>query len=177
MDVAGLALLFGYGIGRLGCHFSGDGDWGIANPYDKPFSWFPDWLWAYNYPNNIAKDCSSYTFNMEQLNANCDWDATKYIIDPVWTTSPSETIISFILLAILWNIRKRIKVAGVLFFIFLMFYGLERFLIEFIRINHRYEGFFNLTQAQIISLSFVPVSLIAIWYLRKRSQEGNPVIF
>ncbi|MEM6726847.1 MAG: prolipoprotein diacylglyceryl transferase family protein, partial [Bacteroidota bacterium] len=45
MDVAGLALLFGYGIGRLGCHFSGDGDWGIANPHPKPFSWLPDWLW------------------------------------------------------------------------------------------------------------------------------------
>ncbi|MEO1434507.1 MAG: prolipoprotein diacylglyceryl transferase family protein [Bacteroidota bacterium] len=177
MDVSGLALLMGYGIGRMGCHFSGDGDWGIANTFEKPFSWFPDWLWAYNYPNNIAGDCESYTFEKTILNGDCNFAETPYIIDPVWTTSPYETIISFILLGILWSIRKRIKVAGVLFFIFLMFYGLERFLIEFIRINHRYEAFFNLTQAQIISLSFIPISLISIWYLQKRSKEGNPVIF
>lgn len=30
-DAAAPALIIAYGIGRLGCHFSGDGDWGIYN--------------------------------------------------------------------------------------------------------------------------------------------------
>ena len=47
MDVAALAIILGYGIGRLGCHFSGDGDWGIVNEAAKP-GWFilPDWMMA-----------------------------------------------------------------------------------------------------------------------------------
>jgi hypothetical protein len=24
-------MMLSYGLGRFGCHFSGDGDWGIAN--------------------------------------------------------------------------------------------------------------------------------------------------
>ena len=56
MDIAALAIILGYGIGRLGCHFSGDGDWGIVNEAVKP-AWFilPDWLWAYDYPHNVAE--------------------------------------------------------------------------------------------------------------------------
>ncbi|MBL7718840.1 MAG: prolipoprotein diacylglyceryl transferase [Flavipsychrobacter sp.] len=30
-DAAAPALMLAYGVGRLGCHFSGDGDWGIFN--------------------------------------------------------------------------------------------------------------------------------------------------
>jgi len=30
-DAVAPALMLAYGIGRLGCHFSGDGDWGIFN--------------------------------------------------------------------------------------------------------------------------------------------------
>lgn len=30
-DAAAPAIMLAYGIGRLGCHFSGDGDWGIYN--------------------------------------------------------------------------------------------------------------------------------------------------
>ena len=41
--------------GRMGCQISGDGDWGIPNPFPKPgwLSWAPDWVWAYAYPNNV----------------------------------------------------------------------------------------------------------------------------
>ena len=29
----------GYGVGRLGCQFSGDGDWGIVNTAPAPVSY------------------------------------------------------------------------------------------------------------------------------------------
>ena len=56
-DVAAPALMLGYGVGRMGCQFSGDGDWGIANTNPKP-DWFflPDWAWAYEYPRNVAME-------------------------------------------------------------------------------------------------------------------------
>jgi hypothetical protein len=53
MDAAAPGLMLAYGIGRIGCHVSGDGDWGIANAAPAP-SWMPHWLWAYDYPNAIS---------------------------------------------------------------------------------------------------------------------------
>jgi phosphatidylglycerol:prolipoprotein diacylglycerol transferase len=53
LDAAAPALMLGYGIGRIGCQISGDGDWGIAaNMALKP-DWLPSWLWAQTYDNNI----------------------------------------------------------------------------------------------------------------------------
>ena len=52
-DAFAPAMMLSYGIGRIGCHVAGDGDWGIVNNYPKPFSWLPDWVWAYTYPNNV----------------------------------------------------------------------------------------------------------------------------
>ena len=54
-DATSPGLLLAYGIGRMGCQISGDGDWGIPNPFPKPgwLSWAPDWVWAYAYPNNV----------------------------------------------------------------------------------------------------------------------------
>ena len=54
-DATAPGLLLAYGIGRMGCQISGDGDWGIPNPFPKPgwLSWAPDWVWAYAYPNNV----------------------------------------------------------------------------------------------------------------------------
>ncbi len=36
MDAVAPALILGYAVGRLGCQFSGDGDWGIVNTNPQP---------------------------------------------------------------------------------------------------------------------------------------------
>src|SRR6202046_5341720 len=54
LDATSPPIMLGYGIGRLGCQISGDGDWGIAaNMALKP-NWLPEWLWAQTYDGNIA---------------------------------------------------------------------------------------------------------------------------
>jgi hypothetical protein len=45
-------VMLAYGIGRIGCQVSGDGDWGIVNNATAP-GWMPKWLWSYSYPNNV----------------------------------------------------------------------------------------------------------------------------
>jgi prolipoprotein diacylglyceryltransferase len=47
-DAVAPALATGYGVGRIGCQFSGDGDWGIVNANPKPgwLQWMPDNWWA-----------------------------------------------------------------------------------------------------------------------------------
>lgn len=51
-DSVAPGFILANGIGRIGCHVSGDGDWGLANPYNKP-SWFPQFLWSNDYAHNI----------------------------------------------------------------------------------------------------------------------------
>ena len=48
---------------------SGDGDWGIVNLATKP-EWlrlFPDWVWSYNFPNNVIVDRSTFKYCWSQL--------------------------------------------------------------------------------------------------------------
>ena len=90
----------------------------------------------------------------------------------VWPTPIYETIACGILFVILWQMRKRINIAGVLFSIYMVFAGLERFFIEKIRVNIEYHiGSLDITQAEIISVVMILVGLLGVWYFRK---VGNP---
>lgn len=166
MDAVAPGLMLSYGIGRMGCHISGDGDWGIVNNTPTP-SWIPEWLWKYSYPNNVLnegialKDCI-YT------------DYCFQLAEPVYPTPLYETIAAIILFSILWKLRKRMIIAGQLFFIYLIFNGIERFFIEKIRVNAVYEiANFSITQAEIVSVLFIIVGVIGFLWLKNQHQKVN----
>jgi prolipoprotein diacylglyceryltransferase len=140
------SLMLSYSLGRLGCQIAGDGDWGINNLHSKPFTWLPDWLWSYNYPHNILRR-GIYI-------PGCTWDDYCYkLAVGVYPTPLYELIAGLILFAVLMLIRKRLKLAGRLSAIYLMFMAVERFFIEKIRVDVRYNFFgFHPTQAEIISV-------------------------
>lgn len=169
LDGASPSLMLTYGIGRLGCHVSGDGDWGIVNTAAKPdwLSIFPDWLWSYNYPNNVN--------NEGVLIQNCPYDDYCYqLASPVYPTPLYEILMCVLLFGILWYLRKKLKTIGMLFFIYLVFNGIERFLIEIIRVNDTYSIFgLDLSQAQIISLFFIIIGAGGIFYLRIKASKRN----
>src|SRR5690606_30791597 len=54
-DIGSPGMLVAYGVGRIGCQLSGDGDWGIVNLHPKPdyLSIFPNWMWSFRFPHNI----------------------------------------------------------------------------------------------------------------------------
>ena len=57
-----------------------------------------------------------------------------------------------------------------LFGIYLIFNGVERFFIELIRVNTKYDIFgIHPTQAEIISLLLVLGGIGLIWYLKKKN--------
>lgn len=58
VDATAPSLMLAYGVGRIGCHLAGDGDWGIQNINPKPssLSCLPDWFWSYNYPHNVINE-------------------------------------------------------------------------------------------------------------------------
>jgi phosphatidylglycerol---prolipoprotein diacylglyceryl transferase len=168
MDSVAPALVVGYGVGRLGCQFSGDGDWGIVNEMPKPtwMSFLPDWLWVQHYPHNVLKD----GFPME----GCKDLYCRELIPGVFPTPMYETMMCIVVFAILWALRKRIKVAGVIFFIYLILNGLERFIIETIRVNPRYDVMgFMLSQAQIIALGLVGIGLVGASILMVKANKNK----
>ena len=164
MDMAALAVIMGYAVGRLGCQFSGDGDWGIVNEMAKP-GWFflPDWLWSFNYPHNVAQQGI--------MIEGCHAEYCHQLIPKVFPTPLYESIASFGIFFFLWALRKKIKIAGMLFFIYLILQGIERFLIETIRVNPRYNYFgYDWSQAQYISIGFILIGVFGVVYLYKKNK-------
>ncbi len=144
-DAMAPTMMFAYAMGRVGCQVSGDGDWGIVNNNPKPFAWMPDGLWSSVYAHNVIgegvpiKDCVGQYCNQLAM--------------PVYPTALYEVIACLLLFGVLWFLRTRIKVAGRLAALYLMFNGIERFSIEQIRVNTKYVDLpFQPTQAEIIAL-------------------------
>ena len=186
-DAAAPALILAYGIGRLGCQMSGDGDWGIYNsayitdstgkmaaapsnnfsdntaPYQDYFkrheseqighinfrgpSYLPMWLFAYNYPNNVNN------VGVQLKNCAQDDDYCSVLPQPVFPTPVYEFVMSVLIFLFLWAIRKKMHIPLSIFSIYLVLNGMERFLIEQIRVNYKYDwGFIQPTQAEILAV-------------------------
>lgn len=161
-DAIAPILMIGYAIGRIGCQVAGDGDWGIVNLEPKPewLSFLPDWAWAYDYPNNVL--------NQGVLIEGCTGAHCYRLAEPVFPTPLYETVTCLILFSILWMLRKRIKIPGVLFSVYLIFNGFERFFIEKIRVNTTYRIFNNeITQAEIISVILILLGIFGIILFKK----------
>ena len=158
MDSAAPALMISYAIGRIGCQMSGDGDWGIVNLAPKPewLAMFPDWIWSYNFPNNVI--------NAGVYIEGCTGRFCSVLPQPVWPTSLYETIMCLILFGLLWFLRKKIGIPGMIFSIYLILNGTERFFIEKIRVNTEYNFLGGITQAEIISFCLIITGLLMSFF-------------
>lgn len=167
-DAAAPSLILAYGIGRIGCQVSGDGDWGIINTSPKPgwLSFLPDWMWAFDFPHNVI--------NEGILIPGCVGDHCFRLAETVYPTAFYETTMAVIIFAILWSLRKKIKVPGVLFAIYLMFNGVERFLIEKIRVNNVFDFLgMQVTQAEVISsCMFIAGIGFLIYFLKNKPKTA-----
>jgi prolipoprotein diacylglyceryltransferase len=74
------------------------------------------------------------------------------------------------LFVVLLAARSKIKLPGGLFCLYLVFNGMERFAIEKIRVNTKYEGLpFQPTQAELISLGLVVLGVVLYFVCRKKA--------
>ncbi len=168
IDSSAPTLMIGYAVGRIGCHVAGDGDWGINNISPKPtwLNWLPDWMWSYDYPHNVN--------SVGEPIANClDLKYCNHLVPNVYPTAFYETIMCLILFFVLWYLRKKITTPGMLFSIYLIFNGVERFFIEKIRVNTLYHiNNFAFTQAELISTILFLLGCIGIWYFKKLEKKS-----
>ena len=147
-------LPLGYAIGRIGCQLSGDGDWGIAANMSLKPDWLPDFLWATTYQNNVVGEI---------------------IPAPgVYPTPLYEVIMSLLIFVILWGLRKHKFKLGWLGAVYLVLSGIERLLIEQIRVNSVYNIFGSQwTQAELISIFMIAVGLFLMAKLSKKRPEDE----
>lgn len=105
-DTAAPALALGLGIGRIGCHLAGDGDWGT--PTTLP--------WAVAYASGVAP-----------------WPHPAGV--RVHPAALYECVALFLVFAVLWRLRGRVGPTGAIFAIYLVLAGAIRFMVEFVRTN------------------------------------------
>lgn len=167
LDIGSPGMVLAYGFGRIGCHLSGDGDWGIINTAPQPewLDWAPAWTWSFTYPHNVI--------HAGKYIQGCYERYCNELTAPVYPTSFYESVICMGFFFLVWSLRNRIKTPGLMFFIFMLFSGVERFFIEYIKTNQTY-CFSNLciTQAQGISVIFFIIGIAGlVWiYVLKRQR-------
>ena len=136
LDAAAPALMIAYGIGRLGCHLAGDGDYGMPTtlpwgtdyshgfvPPSRALAIFPDI--AARYPGGVVPD--------------------NTLLHP---TPVYEFLLGVLGCAILRRLDRR-QPPGRLFVVYLMLSSTFRFAVEFLRLNPRVA--LGLTDAQLVS--------------------------
>jgi phosphatidylglycerol:prolipoprotein diacylglycerol transferase len=167
-DSAAPGLMLAYGTGRVGCHISGDGDWGIVNTAAKPdwMSFLPDWMWAYRYPNNVLSEGIPIE--------GCMGKHCMILPEPVFPTPLYEAIACIGLFFVLWYLRRQITIPGMLFSVYLIMNGVERFFIEKIRVNTKYHiGSYDITQAEIISVVLIILGITGLIVFKKLHQSNR----
>ena len=150
------------------------GEFRAVNSSDIPhasfegFSFLPDWFFAYTYPNNVN--------SMGVRLADCaQAEHCQYLPLPVFPTPLYETMMGLLIFGVLMILRNRLKLAGALFSLYLMLNGVERFLIEKIRVNSKYDfGAFQPTQAELISSALVLLGIF-LWVLCARMLPKKPI--
>lgn len=152
-DAAAPSLAIGYGIARIGCHLSGDGDYGL--PVSEFMSWVP---WGTDYSQGTLPP--SVAFRGSDIAAKFGGvvpDNTLCHPTPMY-----ELILGIGIFTILWMNRSKFKADGKLFGLYLMLSGLARLLVEFIRLNPKLIG--PLSEAQVISLGLIAIG--ALFYYK-----------
>ena len=124
LDAASPAAAMGYGIGRIGCLISGDGDYGI--PTSLP--------WGMSFPNGIVP-------TTERVHPTPIYEFLVAIL------------IFWVLWRLGARGLKSHAPNGIIFAMYLVLTGIARFLVEIIRINPRsFYGLTNAQAASVVSV-------------------------
>jgi len=123
-------------------------------------AFLPTWMVAYAYPHNVNEQ----GFKL----ANCEGDHCNALPVPVFPTPFYETLMCLVLFGILLLLRSRLGIPGQLFAVYLVLNGIERFFIEKIRVNTKYDIFgFHPTQAELISSLLAITGIILFFWTKK----------
>jgi len=131
-------------------------------PKPAALGFLPNWMFAFQYPHNVNSvgvpipGCTEPRF-CSQLPV------------PVFPTPFYETVFCTLLFLILWALRDKLRPHGSLFCLYLFLNGLERFLIEKIRVNNKMNFLgFHPTQAEVISAGLMLAGILLWIFIRQK---------
>ncbi len=156
-DATAPSLALAYGIGRIGCHLAGDGDYGL--PTSLP--------WGTNYENGVVPP--SIMFRGSDIAATFP---NGIVPDntPLHPTPIYEFILAALTFYLLWTLLKKERPVGTVFMIYFLLTGLARFFVEMIRLNP--VVMLGLSSAQLISVVFMIIGTAGLFMIKK-----NPAFF
>jgi phosphatidylglycerol:prolipoprotein diacylglycerol transferase len=174
LDAGSAAAALGYGIGRIGCFLSGDGDYGI--PTSLP--------WGMSFPHGLVPtDVRVHPTPIYELVVACwiAWvlwrlghlQAHRAAFESVTVDSGKVRVPisnrSFFFLNghQLSRLMRWLRPGGV-FAAYLVLTGAARFLVEFIRINPR--TFLGMSNAQAASLGSIALGAALWWWLWRKEE-------
>jgi phosphatidylglycerol:prolipoprotein diacylglycerol transferase len=160
-DAAAPALLLAYGIARIGCHLAGDGDYGFptALPWGTDYSsgTYPPSAAFRNFPEIVAQ----YGVNGVVPNNTLCHPTPIY-----------ELIICSAFFLFLWKKRAQWTTEGQMFYTYLVLAGIERFAVEFLRLNPRL--LFGLSEAQIFAAILIIIGAVGLNSLKRAGKISAP---
>jgi phosphatidylglycerol:prolipoprotein diacylglycerol transferase len=151
------ALAAAYALGRIGCFIVND-DYG--HPTNLP--------WGVKFPQGLPPSTAQQMQEAFGIAVPAGTDPSTVLA--VHPTQLYEAVLMLGVFTVLWRLRRTDRPIGWLFGVYLVFAGVERFLIEFVRAkDDRLLG--ALTVAQLVSLLLVLGGglILALW------QKGGPV--
>jgi phosphatidylglycerol:prolipoprotein diacylglycerol transferase len=147
LDLAAPAAAIGYGVGRIGCLLSGDGDYGINTTLP----------WGVHMAKNALVPPSP----------------PDALVQP---TPIYELLFSLALFWLLWQLGRRSKPVGWLTGLYLALSGLGRFLVEFVRINPKLYFHHTMSNAQVAAAASSLAGLAVLAIASSKSVQWSPEI-
>jgi phosphatidylglycerol:prolipoprotein diacylglycerol transferase len=160
-DVAGLAIMPAYAVGRTGC-------WAVGDDYGRPW----DGPLAVRFPEGAPPSTAQ---NMQEMfGIAVPADVPPNTVLAVHPTQLYEVTMAFILFLVLWKLRDHKHAEGWLMGVYCVMAGAERFIVEFFRAKD--DRFFGaLTVAQVIALLFIAIGLAVMAGRRRVTPEAHGI--
>lgn len=151
MQLAAPALAAAYALGRVGCFLVND-DYG--RPTNLP--------WGMRFPDGLPPSTAGNLHQLFGVPVPPGTDpSTVLAVHPTQLYEVAAMLLAF---AVLWVLRKRGRPIGWLFGLYLVFAGVERFLVEIVRAkDDRFLGPFTLAQLTSVILIVVGILLLSKW--------------
>jgi phosphatidylglycerol:prolipoprotein diacylglycerol transferase len=147
LDLSAPAAAVGYGIGRIGCLTSGDGDYGRNTT---------SWMGVHMAPNALVPP--------RPLTA-------AVLPTPIW-----EFLAALLIAWVLWRLGRKARPLAWLTGLYLVLSGIARFSVEFYRINPKLYFGHTMSNAQVAAAASALVGLVLIVAVRNQPPIGGVVV-
>lgn len=147
LDLAAPAAAVGYGIGRIGCLTSGDGDYGRNTT---------SWMGVHMRPDALVVPSPA--------------DALV-LPTPLW-----EFAIALVIALAIWHLGRKARALGWLTGMYLLLSGVARFCVEFYRVNPKLYFGNHFSNAQVAALASSLVGLGVMLMVRGNPAVTRPTL-